>query len=175
MISKTVVAILVSAFLITSPVLAVDGTSSGRVPALKEKIATRQAQIKAKLNQFKDRKKAEIAERLNTNLNKINQNRTNEMLKHLDKMLIILEKLETRTNTRQEETKAIIASASAIVKNQAQKDYTIPITSEAKVKADAQKIRLQLHTDLQAVRKQVIEAKQSVANAVRSAKSNAGK
>ncbi len=106
------------------------------------------------------------------------------MLNNLVKMTAILDKLEARVNTGKpdikdptltktaiEKARASIASASAAVQTQAQKDYSIPLTTETRVKADAQKIRLQLQADLQAVRKQVIDAKQSVSNAIRIAKS----
>lgn len=157
-----------------------------KITAMKEKIATREAALKAKLAAFKDKRKAEIAERVNTNLNKINKNQTDQMLKHLERMSELLDKLETRVNSGSPDvkdqtvakaaiadSKAKIAAATAVVEAQAQKDYTITITSESKVRADAQKMRDQLRTDLQAVKQQVIDAKQSVSNAIRTAKSGA--
>ncbi|MBU1031836.1 hypothetical protein KKE03_02875, partial [Patescibacteria group bacterium] len=70
------------------------------------------------------------------------------------------------------ESRTLIASASASVQAQAQNDYTVAVTSESRVRADIQKIRLQLHEDLLVARKQVIDAKQSVANAIREGKAN---
>ncbi len=144
-----------------------------KIEIIKEKAATREAALKAKLEKFRDKKKAEIASRVSTNLNKINQNQTDSMLKHLDKMSSLLIKLESRagTNTSITEANASIASASAAVKAQAAKDYTISVTSESTVKRDAQKARDTLHTDLKTVRKLVISAKQAVANAIRSTRS----
>lgn len=152
--------------------------------AVKEKIATREAALKARLEKFKDKRKAEIAERVSTNLGKINQKQTSQMLKHLDKMSTLLDKLEARVNKSTQdikdpaavkaaiaETRSKIASATAAVKSQSEKDYTLTVSTENKVRADAQALRNQLHADLQAVRKQVVEAKQSVANAIRVAKS----
>lgn len=155
-----------------------------RKETIKERIATREAALKAKLQAFKDKKKAEIADRLNSNLNKINQKQTGQMLKHLDKMSAILNKLEARVNKGTPDikdpqvakisiaqAKASIASATAAVKIQSEKDYTLQVSSESAVRKDAQKKRTELHTDLLAVRKLVIDAKQAVANAIRVAKS----
>lgn len=155
-----------------------------KIAAVREKMASREAALKAKLEAFKDKRKAQIAERVNTNLNKINENQTSQMLKHLERMTTLLDKLENRVNSGSAdikdpttarvaitEARAKIAAATEAVNAQAQKDYTLTVTSESKVKADAQSMRDQLKTDLQAVRKQVIEAKQSVANAIRTAKS----
>lgn len=145
-----------------------------RMENKKEAMATREAALKAKLEKFKDKRKAEVADRVNTNLNRINQKQTAQMLKHLDKMSTILAKLEKRAN---QGTAAIasakegIATATASVKLQAEKDYTIALSSEGTVRKDAQKMREQLHSDLKALRVGVIDAKQAVANAIRVAKS----
>lgn len=171
---------LAAALILTHPVLAQDATPSttrkdrvqDRIETAKVKMATREAALKAKLDKFKDKKKAEIADRVNTNLNKINQKQTSQMLKHLAKMSAILDKLAARVISGSiDDARASIASASSAVKLQADKDYTLTISSETKVKADAKKIRDLLHQDLQAVRTQVIDAKQAVGNAIRGAKS----
>lgn len=149
----------------------------------KAKMATREAALKEKLQTFKDKKKAEIAERVNANLNKINQNHTSAMLKHLDKMSALLDKLEARVNQGTDikdpvaakaaisSARAAVASASSDVSTQSQKDYTIAVTSETQVRVNAQKMRDALKTDLMSVRKLVIDAKQSVSSAVEIARS----
>lgn len=179
--------------LVTSfPVWAQDATPGGtrkesvqqRVEEVKEKLATREATLKAKLAKFRDKRKAEVIEKVSNALNRINENHTKMMVKFLDRASTILTKLEERVNrgsvdikdvtaakTAIASAKAAIASASAAVNTQAEKDYTLTITSERRVKADAQAARKLLHADLQAIRKQVIDAKQSVANAIRVAKS----
>ncbi|MBI2020646.1 hypothetical protein HYS94_04480 [Candidatus Daviesbacteria bacterium] len=106
------------------------------------------------------------------------------MKKHLEKMNIILGKLEDRVNSNSPDIKntslaqdaiasasAAIASASAAVDAQAANDYTLVITSESTVRTEAQAMRQKLHDDLQIVRRLVIAAKQAVANAIRVAKS----
>lgn len=190
--------VLLSLLLIAAyPVWAQDATRAGaakkeqvkdrvevRKETLKERIATREAALKAKLEKFRDKQKAQKAERINTTLTKINKNQTEQMLKHLSRMSVILNKLENRVNkgspevkdatvakTAIADAKAAIASATAAVKAQSEKDYTLQVSSESAVRKDAQKKRTELHADLLAVRKLVIDAKQAVANAIRVAKS----
>lgn len=170
--------ILISAY----PALAKDATASAttrkekvreKVEIRKEKMSTREAALKTKLDKFRDKKKAEVADRVNSNLNQINEKQTMQMLKHLDKMSALLTKLETRTgnSTAAATAKTAIASAAAAVKAQSEKDYTIQVTTESKIRKDAQKVRDELHTDLKNVRKLVIDAKQAVANAIRTVRS----
>lgn len=183
---------LTSIFIYVSLAFAEDATSSTtrkekvtqRKEDIREKAASREAALKAKLQTFKDKQKATIAEKVNTNLNKINQKMASEMLKHLTRMSEILVKLETRVNAKTPDIKDVssakeaIASASAAINSakeavgaQSEKDYTIIVTSEGKIRQDAQNMRKQLHTDLQALRKLVVDAKQEVSNAIRVAKS----
>lgn len=146
--------------------------------------ASREAVLKTKLEAFKDQKKATISARVSANLNQINQNQTAQMQRHLDLMSSILDKLEARVNKSTSDiknpveakkaidsTRQAIATASAAVTAQAQKDYTIQVTSEGRIKLDVQTMRNKLHTDILSMRKAVIDVKQAVANAIRVAKS----
>lgn len=155
-----------------------------KVASIKEKIASREAALRTKLQAFKDRKKAEIADRINTNLNKINQNQAEQMQKHLNRMSAILDKLEARVNQNKPDIKdppaaraaiasarTTIATASSAVQAQALKDYTIQVTTEGRARLDAKAMRDKLHRDILALRKIVIDTKQAVANAIRVAKS----
>lgn len=142
-----------------------------RVEVRKEKMATRAAALKEKLKTFRDQKKATAAARISDNLNMINDKQTSQMLKHLEKMSSILSKLEARVSTADTAAaKAKIASAEAAVKAQAENDYTLTLSSESKARVEAQALRQKLHADLKAVRQTVIDAKQSVAAAIRAAK-----
>lgn len=154
-----------------------------RIETRKEMMATRAAVLKEKLKTFKDQKKATAAARISENLNRINDNQTSQMLKFLGKTASILDRLEARVNSAKPDIKnpdaakaaianarSKIASAEAAVKAQAEKDYTLTLSSESKAKEEAQAIRQKLHTDLKAVRQMVIDAKQSVAAAIRAAK-----
>ncbi len=156
-----------------------------RITMMREKQASREASLQTKLQTFRDKKKATAAARINENLNRINARQTGQMQKHLDQMTILLNKLEDRVNQGKPDIKdpalakeavasarATIATASAAVSTQAEKDYTITVTSESRIKTDAKTQRDRLHNDLLTLRKAVIDAKQSVANAIRTAKSN---
>ena len=155
-----------------------------RVTALREKMASREAVLKAKLETFKDKRKAEITQRVSTNLNKINENHTQMMLKFLTRASEILTKLENRVNQGTSDIKDKAAAKAAIadakvaidaamqaVNSQASNDYTITVSSESRVKADAQNQRKKLHDDLGATRQLVGDAKKAVSNAIRVAKS----
>lgn len=203
-VSKTSAILIGLSFLAVSayPVLAVDSTGSAVKPparnqiearkesignkaeAIREKLASKTASLRLKLQTFKDKKKAETADKVNINLNNINQKQTAQMQKHLDKMSAILDKLEARVESGKPDIKgpaaartaiasarATIASVSAVVSAQALKDYTIIVTSEGRIGLDAKTQRDKLHTDLLSLRKIVIDAKQAVANAIRIAKS----
>lgn len=171
-------------FLIKQRVEAKRENVADKLVAMRENIASREAALKAKLRTFRDQRKAQVAERINETLNKINQNQTDQMLKFLDKVTSILDKLQSRVDQNSPDVKdpaaakaAIVdartkvASAEAAVKEQAQNDYTISVSSESTVRQDAKSAREKLHTDLMAVRKLVIDAKQAAANAIRVAKS----
>lgn len=199
---KAAAFIAVSLILIASPVLAEDPTSTAKptqqlrtniqqaaifrqkLEERRLKIASHEAEMKAKIQKFKDKQKAEIAARINTNLNRINQNQTDTMLKNLDLMSSLLDKLADRVtqgtpdikdpalaNQAIADAREAIANARTAVEAQAQKDYTIAVTTETRIRLDAQAKRDQLHTDIKAVRKLVIDAKQAVSNAIRVAKS----
>ncbi len=186
MIKKTVAIISLTAILFASPVFAIEGTSQQKVDTriqklenMRDKIASREAKMRLRFQEFKDKQKATIAERVNINLNKINQNQTDQMFKHLDKMSALLDKLTDRVsrgspdikdpvaaNQALADARAAIDTAKTAVQTQAQKDYTITVTTEANIRRDAQAKRDALHTDIRATRKLVIDAKQSVANAI---------
>lgn len=142
-----------------------------RKDTLKDRMATREATLKTKLATFRDKNKATIAERVNTNLNKINEKQTQAMSNHLDGMSEILAKVETRKGSTSAiiSAKVSIASATALVNIQAEKDYTITVTTEAKIKEDAKKMRDMLHSDLKTVRGAIITAKQAVAATIKEA------
>lgn len=152
--------------------------------AAKEKIASREGALKAKLEKFRDQKKAALAERINANINTINQNRVKQWEKNLNSMSTILDKLDNRIKRGTSDIKdteaaksaidlarTTIASASSAVSTQAQNSYTVNVTSESKIKADVKLQRDKLHNDISSVRKLLVEAKQRVADAIRIAKS----
>lgn len=158
-----------------------------RIDNKKERIASKEAALKDRLARFKDTKKAAVVDRVNTNLNQINTRRTADMVKFLENTTRILDRLASwvaeqsstgkdtsAANAAITEARAKIASASGAVTAQSQKDYTVTISSESAAKTDIMAQRNSLHTDLLALRKQIIDSKQSVANAIRVAKTTLG-
>lgn len=134
-----------------------------------EIIASKAAQLKLKIQAFKDQRKAERVQRISDNLNKINTNRTEQMSKNLEIMTDILNKLGS-SGGQTSSASAAITNAKTAVTVQAQKDYTIQVTTEAKAKIDAKATYDQLATDLQTTRKLVIAAKQSLMEAIQAAR-----
>ncbi len=159
-------------------------TTQQRVQTEREKIrahvASREAELKNKLQQFRDRRKATVVSEIDINLTKINQNRTDMMGRYLDTMTTILTKVETRTGQNASASAAVVQAKIAIqtakdaVANQAAKTYTVNISSESRTKVDAKAARDSLHKDLQATFKLVVAAKQAVAEAIRSLASTSG-
>lgn len=158
-----------------------------KTEALKEKLASKTAQLKGRFLKFKDQKKAERAERINENLNKINEKRIKQMSKHLEKMKKLLARLSswveeqgkkgkdtTEAKTAIEKSKQAIDKAQTAVNEQKSKDYSLEASSEAKIKDEAKAMRDKLHQDLSSTRKLVIDAKQSLANAIRVAAKTLG-
>ncbi|MBI2622101.1 hypothetical protein HYW66_00500 [Candidatus Microgenomates bacterium] len=155
-------------------------TAQERVKERKDKIASREATLKERLTVFKDQHKAQAVERVNKNLNLVNDKRVAAMRKHLQRMSELLNKLNNRVNTAKaggkdvSEAQAAMASASASMAEasaaldlQADKDYSLSVASESAVSQEAKTARDTLHTDLQNVRKLVVEAKQALMNAFR--------
>ncbi len=155
-------------------------TLQQRFDKMTMQIASHEAELKLKLQAFRDQKKAQIADRVNTNLSQINQNRTKEMQANLDKMSKILDKLDSLVSSNSPfikdpvatkaaivNARAKIATASAAVTAQSTNDYTITVTSESAVRLNAQTQRNKLFTDLKTVRQLIVDARQSVANALR--------
>lgn len=146
---------------------------------VKERIASRSALLKEKLAKFKDKRKANLAEKINNILNQINERRTTHFSNVLNKMTEILSRLQEKVNTASTNGKDMttanaaitdaqnaISSASAAVAVQKDKDYTIEATSEATIKQDAAAARNALHSDLQSVHNLVVQARQATAKAI---------
>lgn len=143
---------------------------------VREKVATREAALKAKLARFRDKTKANVVERINNNLLTVNKNMSERMLKHLDKMTDILNRAENKLATSTGEKTAAqnsitdarskVSTARTAVVAQQNKEYTVEVTSEATVKNDVKVMRDLLHTDLKLVHDLVVVARQSVSTAV---------
>lgn len=178
----------IATLVLSYPVLAVDATQTGvtkresiqqRINEKRAEIASKAAILREKLQNFRDKIKAATVQRISDTLNRINQNQTGQMQKHLDKMSGMITRLESRVAEASgagqniasasgavNDAKEAIASASAAVTAQAGMDYTISVSSESAVRVDAKQQRDRLHNDLKSVRQLVINAKQAVAKTI---------
>lgn len=155
------------------------GSASAKLNNMNGNVASREAQFKQKIGKFRNKNKATIAERVNTNLNQINAKRTQFFSMQLDKMSDILEtaqgqvQLLSQNGTDTTAVDAAVSDAQTAIDNariantaQSQKDYTMIITSESQVKKDAQSSRDQLQNDLNNVQKLMVEARQSLSSVI---------
>lgn len=141
-------------------------------------LASREAALKAKLQLFKDKIKAQRVQRISDNLNKINKLRTDQMTKHLEVLSTILTKLQTRVNDATASgslsqvnqlistAQGAIDTAKAGVDAQSQKDYTITVSSESTVKTDAMTQKDALQQDLNSTHDLVVAARKAVYDAI---------
>ncbi len=143
---------------------------STKMETVKEKVASRQANFK----QFKDQKKAEIATKLETNFNTVNQNRVSEMNKFLDQLTQILNKIIAKSQTATPSANlttiqasitkaqtAIITARTAVTAQQA-KTYSIATSTETNLAANAKTARQTLFSDLKATFQTIQLAKNAV-------------
>lgn len=138
------------------------------------------ALLKEKLKAIRDKRKAEIAERVDQRLNEINRNRTTSMARHLSQMSMLLEKIDARIASASASGKntasasaalaaaeSKIAQASTAVGVQAGKDYTVTVSTESALRKDVQASRDLLHTDLKATHQTVVDARKAVIDVIR--------
>lgn len=150
-----------------------------RMMTLKDKMASRAAQLRTKLAKFKDQVKAKRVESINTNLNAINTNRTTQMQLVLKRISEILDKLKSKAAEAGSTGKDVTAINAAIsdvekqwgetdaaLKAQTEKDYSIVVNSETTVKDDAGSARDSLRTDLKSVHTQIVGTRKSLAQAI---------
>lgn len=158
-----------------------------RLDSLRERIATKEAALKKKLATFRNKQKAQLAERINNTLTNINEKMVTQMNRHLETITGILSKLEARVNANVaniensaeaglaiSNAKKAIETASNAVNMQAEKDYVLVATSEAKIGEDLRGVKDQLHNDLRLVRQLIVDARQAVSKAISAAKSASG-
>lgn len=150
-----------------------------RLGTLADRLATRSAELKSKLARFRDKVKAQKIEQINTNLAEINQKRTTQMEASLNRIQAIVSKLKTWVAEQKTagkdvseleqaitDAEASWASAITAVQAQANNDYTIEVSTERTVKADAKESRDKLHNDLKMVHDKVVMLRKDLAEAI---------
>lgn len=135
----------------------------------------KEANFKKALRNNKSLTKIEAAEKITTNFKDINTMRTDQMARVITQLEEVLIKIKTRRDTvaaagtEMTTIDASIASAEAaltsvktMVTAQAQKDYIPAATDEAYLKYSLGTTMKQLQSDLQAVHKALMDAKQAL-------------
>jgi len=157
-----------------------------RSVAKQEKIQTLQTakeERTAAREEKREATKTEIAERVNTKLAELNEKVTTSMSRLLARMTALLEKLTNRLAKMTEKgrdvsgsdaaiagAEAAIATAQAAVDEQAAKTYTFELTDETGFRVGASEAKTSLKADLKSVKELVRSARQSVVDALKSAK-----
>lgn len=150
-----------------------------RMKVASESFAQRKEELRLRLQTIKDEKKKVLVTRINEKINKINKRRTDHMLKVLERLGRILDRLRqkvdiAKTNGKDvasvelaiDKAQTAVENARNAVGEQAPKAYQIDVTSEAVLRSSVGKVISGLQGDLRRVHALVIEAKQAVAKAV---------
>jgi hypothetical protein len=146
---------------------------------LRDKVASRGALLREKLATFKDKRKVTIIERISTSLTNINQRRTSAMMQHVDVLMGILSKAESRlleaetsgidvaaVKTELGLGKTALANAKTAVEEQSKKTYEIKISTESAAKAETKQTRDLLEQDLKATHGLLKESRRIMINAL---------
>ncbi len=156
---------LASVLLLTqlTPVFALD-TDVNSTPTLKTSpIRDLREEFRLKLAALKDENKKAIVTRLDARMAQINANRTAIMLRHLDIIQAVLNKLQARSATLDVSVaqKAIDSARATVIAQQA-KVYTINITTEANLGQAVSATRKLLASDLLKAHQSVVAARKAV-------------
>ncbi len=140
-----------------------------KMETLKAEVKTKRDQertaLKNKLNEIKDSAKKAAVQRLDENINKLNSNFVEKWTKNLSDFDTNLSRLIDRASTTSATTtdltaftaavdaaRAAIASARTALQAQAQKTYSLAVSTEANLKVDVSAVRESLNWDLKAVK-----------------------
>ncbi|MBI2033406.1 MAG: hypothetical protein HYT10_03025 [Candidatus Levybacteria bacterium] len=145
-----------------------------------EKLATKEAALKERLAEFKDKKKATKILRVSANLSHINKQRIANFTLLLGQMDSIIKRLQTYVSSASASGKdvstaqqAITAAETALtnaktaVEIQSLKDYTITVTDEEKVIEEAKEARDKLKSDLETTHESIKQARTAVVEAIK--------
>lgn len=152
-----------------------------RKAAMEERKLKRE-EFKTKLMELKDKKKAAIVERIDIRLNNKNQQLTSILIGHLDRISIILDKVQEKINSSmQEDKKSIedkiviareaITQAQTIVKEQSGVNYELEFDTEEDLKEGAQEVIQKFREDMKKSTDAVKKARELAVDAVQTNKS----
>lgn len=150
-----------------------------RINKTKEMFEQERAGFKAKLQQFQDKNKAAVAENVDIKLQNANTQRTEQFTKTLERLTVVLQKLQQRVDTAPEtydKTSAQMAidaagksiqDAQTAVSSQAAKSYKASVTSESAIGSSLGTTMKSLRADLQVTQEFVKKARAAVVDAAR--------
>lgn len=144
----------------------------------KETIAQKKDELKTKISAVKDEAKKKILEKVYNNINALNERLTKHYVNILNRIEVVLKKIETRAQIAKENGRNVVGVETAITtaKNailtsrtaidaQTQKTYELQITTENALRNNVGVARKLLQSDLTKVRQTVAAAHQAVKNA----------
>lgn len=136
--------------------------------------------LRLRLQSIKDERRRLLTEKISTKAAEINTRRTNRWMEILNKLSAILQRLIDKVNAAKSQGKDTAAAEAAIataeakialaedaVASQAGKVYVANVTTDATLNNNVGSLISGLQSDLQAVHRLIIEAKQAVMNVVR--------
>ena len=153
------------------PARAEENASPSTLKRNRQEIQTRRQEFKEKVNQIRDEKKQQILEHISSQLTLINGRTTQAMLKHLERIQALLNKIKVRmpaVDIAAAQTK--INEAEAAVNAQAEKEYVIEFINESGLRVGASAAKTQFRADIKAVREKVRLARQAVVDVLKAAK-----
>lgn len=128
--------------------------------AVRDAVATKKGEFKAKLQAIKDEKKKALIERIDTKLSNVNEKHTNRFTQVLSNLQTLLDKISQDADVT--DAQGAVDTAQAAVADQAAKTYIITISTEIALRSDVGTVVSQLRQDLMATHKLVVDAKQKV-------------
>ena len=144
----------------------------------KDKMTQAREAFKEKLATIKDQKKQERVTNIDSRINEMNQKRTTEMAKHLERFGMVLSKISSRAATLKASGKVTTAldadiasaqtaidAAKAAILAQAAKDYVVNVTTEIALKGAASTAIKGFFSDIKAVYEKVVAAQKAVQKA----------
>lgn len=157
-------------------------TRKTKIEEMKIALKTKREDFKEKVNLIKDERKKKLTENIDNRMSTVNKNQTSRMTKALEKLTEHLTKLEERVKKAKENgvdisaveslisaAKTEVSTATAIVEEQAAKDYAFTITDEKNLGQSIKSAYETLSKDLRAAQAALVKAKEAVVAAYKAA------
>lgn len=154
-------------------------TIDAKREATKDIIAAEEKDLKTKLNQFKNDKNKQVAEKVNNSLNQVNKRAVDRFTKNINEFDRLLVNITTRAEkasvmgnnvdgvmTEIKNARLAISVARESISVQAEKVYSVNITTEKNFSNDLRVARNLLNADLKVVEEKIKASRVAVQNAL---------